>query len=202
MTVVRLSDASLILHSPCRPLDDLVRKIGRLGAVSHVVAPNWFHDLYLKQYRELYPQAKFWGPRFLRTQQPSLIDTVLDGAVQPPWFEEMPHITLSGLISLDESIFFHANTRTLLAADFLTNAIASARAPLLTRMGYRFLRLDGRLQIFPYLRWFGFSSRASIASAVRQIFTWNPERLIVGHGKPLEADVNEQLRAAFRSVTK
>jgi hypothetical protein len=31
-----------------------------------------------------------------------LIDSVLDEAARPPWFAELPHIALSGLLTFDE----------------------------------------------------------------------------------------------------
>jgi hypothetical protein len=66
MTVLRLDSGELLLHSPCAPSDELVSTIATMGTVGHIVAPNWFHDLFLKQYRYLYPNAVFWGPRFLK----------------------------------------------------------------------------------------------------------------------------------------
>lgn len=185
MTVVQLAPGSLLLHSPCRPSASLIDALANLGSVAHVVAPNWFHDLYLAEYRKLFPAATFWGQRMLRT-------------TQPPWFDRMPHFTLSGLLSFDESIFFHTPSRTLIVADLLMNARAGPTAPAMTRLGYRFLGLDGKLVIFPILRWFGFSSRRSLRDAAQRIIAWNPERLIVGHGTPVESDVPRQLQAAFR----
>lgn len=96
MTVVRLAGGKLLLHSPCRPSNDLIHELARIGTVADVVAPNWFHDLYLTEYRALYPDATFWAPALLRRQRKSLIDRVLDATARPPWFAEMPHVSLSG----------------------------------------------------------------------------------------------------------
>jgi Domain of unknown function (DUF4336) len=201
MTVVRLPDGGVLLHSPCKPSDDLRREIARIGRVSDVVAPNWFHDLYLTEYRDFYPAATFWGPAFLRRQQRSIINCALDGTTRPPWYAELPHVSLSGLLSFDESVFFHVATRTLIVADLLMNASVSNGAPIVTRLGYRLFGLDGRLRVFPILQWFGVSSRASLRATAQQIFAWNPERLIVAHGRPLEGNVAMKLRTAFRWLT-
>lgn len=107
MTVVRLASGNLILHSPCCPCDRLVNEIAAVGVVTDVIAPNWFHDLYLSEYRARYPSARFWGPRFLKRLQESNVDELLDGAVRPPWTEKLPHETLSSLFSFDESVFYH-----------------------------------------------------------------------------------------------
>lgn len=200
MTVVRLSDGGVLLHSPCRLSSDLGAALARLGSVTGVIAPNWFHDLYLDDYRRSYPSATFWGPSFLKRQHKTLIDRVLDGDARPRWFAEIPHITVPGLLTFDESIFYHVPTRTLVVADLLTNARVTDDAPLFTKFGYRLFGLDGGLKAFPLLVWFGQIHRTAIRVAVRQMFEWNPERLIVGHGTPIREGAAEQLRAAFRWI--
>jgi hypothetical protein len=201
MTVIRLADGGILLHSPCQPSDSLRRAIARIGRVSDVVAPNWFHDLYLSEYREFYPDATFWGPAFLQRQRRSIIDRALDVTTRPPWDTELPYVSLSGLLSFDESVFFHVTTRTLIVADLLMNASVGNDAPMVTRLGYRLFGLDGRLRVFPILRWFGASSRGSLRATAQQIFAWDPQRLIVSHGKPVEQYVTVKLRSAFRWLT-
>lgn len=195
MTVVRLRNESVMLHSPCRPSAALFDEIAQVGAVAHVVAPNWFHDLYLREYRAAYPAAAFWAPAFLGRQHPGLIDGVLNAATTP--FAELPHIALSGLLSFDETIFFHVPSRTLIVADLLMNAVADEKTPAFTRIGYRLFGLDGRLKVFPLLRWFGVSSRPSMRRAAEQIVAWDPQHVIVGHGYPMINSISDKLRAAL-----
>ena len=196
MTIVRLNERELLLHSPCYPSDELLAEIEGLGRVAHVVAPNWFHDLYLAEYRALYPGATFWAPTFLQRRRKSVIDCVLDERTRPPWFSHMPHIALSGLLTFDECIFFHRATKTLILADFLMNASADAQAPPFTRAGYMLFGLNGNLKVFPVLRWLALPFRASLQRTARSLLDWNPERLIVGHGVPMSSGVTEQLRNA------
>ena len=121
MTAIRLTDGSVVLHSPCRPSPPLQAGLQSIGPVRHVVAPNWFHDLYLGDYRRIYPQATFWGPALLRRQKPRIIDYALDEAARPPWYDEMPHFALTGLLTFDECVFLHSKTHTLIVADVLMN---------------------------------------------------------------------------------
>jgi hypothetical protein len=196
MSVIRLSNDQLLLHSPCRPSQPLLRAIGNLGQVTHVVAPNWFHDLYLAEYRTLYPSASFWGPAVLRRRLgEKFIVGELNETTRPPWYLLMPHITLSGLLTFDESVFFHAPSGTLIVADLFMNLTAEPSTPRFTRLMYRFSGVQGRLSLPPYLRWFGVTARRPLRAAFEQIGRWKPERLIVGHGKPVPAGAMEQLRA-------
>jgi Domain of unknown function (DUF4336) len=55
MTVVRLSDGSLWVHSPITPTPDLVDALNRLGSVRYVVAPNKSHHLFFLPFLEAMP---------------------------------------------------------------------------------------------------------------------------------------------------
>lgn len=192
MAVIRLSGGDLVLHSPCRPSDELRAGIAALGNVGHIIAPNWFHDLYLSQYRELYPNAVLWGPHRLRR----CVDRDIDGDIAPPWGEELSHLTLRGLLTFDESIFFHRVSRTLIVADVLMNAKAGADSPLLTRLGLGLFGLDGSVKVFPVLRWSG-TGRRQLKAAAEQISQWKPERLIVGHGTPVKQMSADEMQKAL-----
>lgn len=196
MAAIRLSDGSIVLHSPCLLSEQLKVDLHKVGPVRHVVAPNWFHDLYLADYRRMYPEATFWGPSLLRRQKPRIIDRVLNEAERPPWYEEMPHIALAGPLTFDECAFFHKRTATLIVADLLMNLRAESDTPPYTKLAYRLAGLDGRLAVFPLLRWFG--PRASLKRAACRMIEWAPDSLVVGHGTPILRDATPRLRRAFR----
>jgi hypothetical protein len=197
MAVVRLRDGSLLLHSPCRPSDDLLQDIASLGNVAHVVAPNWFHDLYLAEYRAIYRDATFWAPRFLQRQRKRIIDCALNEGVGAPWCGELPYVALRGLWSFDECVFFHVASRTLIVADLLMNVFATKESPYISRFAARLFHLDGTLRVFPLIRWLRDRNRGALRAVMHQIMEWNPERLIVGHGHGVSDNVAPQLRVAF-----
>lgn len=197
MTVVHLKDGGVMLHSPCLLTPALYDAIAEVGPVTHVVAPNWFHDLYLREYRARYPDARFWGPRVLQRQHPRIIDDILENGLQSPWSHELFHLSLSSLLSLEETLFFHVETRTLIVADFLSNLYSGDRTPTFTRFAYRLVGLEGGLKLFPLLRWLGFTSRDSLKRVIAQLETWNPDRLIVGHGNPIACDASAPIRLAL-----
>ena len=45
MTVMRLSDGGLLLHSPVALSPELGARVDALGTVSHLFAPNLFHHM-------------------------------------------------------------------------------------------------------------------------------------------------------------
>ena len=61
MTVIRLPDGGLWLHSPT-PLDDGLRaEIDALGPVAHIVAPNRIHYWWAGDWKQAYPQARTYA---------------------------------------------------------------------------------------------------------------------------------------------
>jgi hypothetical protein len=61
MTVVRVSGATLWLHSPTERTPELQRAIDALGPVSVLVAPNRLHWMALGAWQQAYPAAVTWG---------------------------------------------------------------------------------------------------------------------------------------------
>ena len=58
MTVVRINDGSLFIHSPCQ-IDDLIKEeIQRLGQVSFIVAPGTYHYLHIVSAQTAFPDAQ------------------------------------------------------------------------------------------------------------------------------------------------
>ena len=195
MTVIRLENGSLLVHSPCRPSTALLEEINRLGVVTDVVAPNWFHDLYLLEYRRSYPEATFWGPRFLqKLKGRRLIDRCLDEGA--PWSGEMPHLTVRGLLAFDESLFYHIASRTLVAADLFMNLASTPQTPAFTRFAYRTFGVESKLAIFPLLR-LDPTSLPALRCAAARLIEWPIERIIVGHGTPIETNASARLEEAL-----
>src|SRR5215469_18899820 len=66
VTVIRKRDGGLIVHSPAE-LDDALRDaLKSLGEVSAIVWPSWWHDLYLRQWADAYPEASLYFAPDLR----------------------------------------------------------------------------------------------------------------------------------------
>ncbi|TAM87188.1 DUF4336 domain-containing protein [bacterium] len=198
MTAIRLENGALLLHSPCRPSLQLHDELRALGPVGHVVAPNWFHDLYLREYRLAYPQALFWGPARLRSLKPTLIDRVLTNSTRTPWLSEMAHIQLPGLLAFEECLFFHQPTHTLVIADFLFNLKVQDDTPPFTRLAYNLSGLNGHLAAFPLLRALSVLNRTALRRATSRIFAWDVQRIVVGHGEPINSGAMHALRDALR----
>jgi hypothetical protein len=61
MTVVRLADGGLWVHSPIPLEGALAAELAALGPVQALVAPNWIHYYYLPQWQARFPSAQTWA---------------------------------------------------------------------------------------------------------------------------------------------
>ena len=73
MTIVKLSEGGLWVHSPIAYTEDTKSALHEIGGdVTALIAPNKFHYLYLEQWRAAYPNAQVFAESSLRKKVPSL----------------------------------------------------------------------------------------------------------------------------------
>src|SRR6478672_9578750 len=61
MTVVRLSNGDLFLHSPVKFDGRLAKELHGLGMVRHLVSPNQFHYAHIGEWARAFPNAISWA---------------------------------------------------------------------------------------------------------------------------------------------
>ncbi len=125
MTVIRLADNSLVLHSSV-PLDAATRQaLDELGAVRHVVAPSKVHHFFVGDYIAAYPQARIYGAPGLAAKRKDLrFDEVLSEEAPAAWRNEIEQHLFRGVPRMNEVVFFHRATRSLLLTDLAFNVAA------------------------------------------------------------------------------
>jgi hypothetical protein len=199
--VVRLSRGDLWVWSPIKASPRLFKDIDGLGPVGHLVSPNKIHHLYLQDWIARYPQADVWGPastigkrRDLKFREP-LSDT-------PPteWQADLDQAWFRGSPILDEVVFFHRGSRTVILADLIENF-----SDEFLRRHWRWwqrplARLDGITVHAPgaprELRW-SFIDRAKARKARDKVLAWDCERVVIAHGEWQRAGGRAFLTRAF-----
>src|SRR5262249_4529010 len=74
MTVVRLSNGDLFLHSPIRFDGRLANELLGLGAVRHLISPNQFHYAHIGEWAKAFPSAVSWAsPRVRERPVPGML---------------------------------------------------------------------------------------------------------------------------------
>ncbi|MGH0034118.1 MAG: DUF4336 domain-containing protein [Myxococcota bacterium] len=198
MTVVRLSDGGLFLHSPV-PIDDgLAAALAEQGPVRFVVAPNRFHHFYVGAAAERYPDAEVHVAPGLPEKKPDLPPhRVLGDAPDPRWQADLDQVFVEGAPTLNEVVFLHRASRTVLFTDLCFNVrTASGFA---TRL---FWRLNAALGHFGPTRMvrFTFRDKPAVRRGIDRVLAWDFDRAIVTHGEVLESGAREALREAYSGL--
>ncbi|WP_116131463.1 DUF4336 domain-containing protein [Tropicimonas sp. IMCC34043] len=207
MTVIRLRDGSLWVHSPIR-LNAAVREaVTALGPVAHLVAPNWIHYAALGDWATAFPEATVWAAPGVAERAAShgttpRIDHLLEPGTATPWEPEIAWMLVEGSEVHREAVFFHAASRTLILTDLIENFERAKVAwwvwPLLRLAGNR--DPDGKMP--RDMAWTFRKGRKRLRAAVEQMIGWGPERVILAHGRWYETNGVAELRRAFRDLLR
>lgn len=202
MTVLRLADGGVWLHSPTRLDGALKDEIERIGPIRHLVAPNSAHWIYLADWQRACPDALTWAAPGLRERgqvkaAPVRLDRDLGDAAPPDWAGDLDQAVVPGGFGFREVAFLHRASRTAVLTDLVVN-LEPDRLPPLVRPGARLIGVvapHGRAPL--YLRLVVRMRRAEAAAAASRIVAWAPERVIFSHGRWFERDGAAELRRAL-----
>ena len=200
MTLVRLTDDSLWVHSPVRPDDELVEEIKGLGEVSAIVAPNRFHHLFATAFAGAFPAAHVYAAPGLAKKNPGLTSaTELDHDAIDAWRNCLDQRLVDGMPMLNEVAFCHRPTRTLITCDLAFNI--GSEMPWSTRTIFRMLGAYNKLGPSLVERMIT-KDRAKTRAALEEILSWDFDRVVVSHGRIAEGDVKTSLAAGYRWLLK
>lgn len=204
MTVTRLRDGRLILHSPTALTDALRREVDGLGVVAAIVAPNRLHWVFVNDWAEACPEATVWAAPNLREHQPQVkIDCVFGQDGWPDWTDEVAVRLVEGRF-LTEAVLFHRASRTLILTDLIENFEAGRFSNRLLRCGVRLAGCahpDGAMPV-DLRQTFRRGDREAMRATVDDLIAWAPERIVVAHGRCYVRDGAAELKRAFRWLPK
>ncbi len=194
MTVVRLPDSRLIVHSPARLSPDLRAALDRVGELRFVVPASELHGhLYMEQYRDAYPQVRlFAAPGLDRKRTDLRFDRVLSDLPEPEWRDELDQMTFQGWRRLHEIQFFHPKTRTLITGDLCCNF-----GPSITRLVAQG-RVRRRLGPPTECRILGiFRDPGAVRRSLERILEWDFDRILPGHGDIVHSGGRDAFQRSF-----
>ena len=204
MTVIQLANNELVVISPIQVSEALLREIDELGTISHIIAPNLYHHLFAADFKAAYPAATFWAPAKLRVKKPELkIDQLIAAAVISPWlgldclfFDGFKTLGLSGPDALDEWVFFHASSRTLILTDtaFCFDESFPWLTQFLTKIGGGYKDLSPSL-----LERIATTKKDLVKASAKQVLNWNFDRVIMAHGNIIEHGGKEQFKRGYEA---
>ncbi len=192
--IARLPDAGLWIWSPVR-FDEVASQVNELGAVKHIVAPNQFHHLQFPAAAALWPQAHTWACPGLRAKRPD-IAFHHELADTPPaaWSSIIDQRLVAGMPKVEELVFLHKPSRTLIVADLLFNILEpqGLGMKITTRLfgTYKKLAVSRLFRLFV-------KEKPAFAASLKKILAWDFDRLVPGHGSIVETGAKERVAELF-----
>jgi hypothetical protein len=203
MTIIRFKGGHLFVHSPT-PLPPSLRvAVNEIGSVRWIVAPNRLHYSWVPAWHRAYSAASVYLAPGVVAQARGLIDfdaDTLRGNSGYPWDQELRTIPVQGSF-MTEYVFFHEQSRTLVLTDLIENFEASKLGigPMrwIASMGGA-LDPDGSMPRDMRLTFR--RSRRALREAVQTMIAWDPERIVLAHGRCYTQDATKELKRAFRWI--
>jgi hypothetical protein len=195
MTVVRLADGGLFVHSPIPLAGGIDEAVAALGPVKAVVAPSLFHHLSIGDWMHAHPEATFYAcPGLERKRSDLAWRGVLGDTPEPEWSGELDQVFFGARSLENEVLFFHRASRTLICADAIFN---------LARHPSRFTRfvafaIGNHRPGATWLERIMIRDRVAARDQIDRVLAWRPERIVLSHGDLVEshgADVVERAYA-------
>lgn len=198
MSVIQLRDGGLVLHSPVRLTPELRAGLDALGPVRGVIAPSRAHHLFAGDYPAGYPDCLLFAAPGLPEKRPDLkFAAELSDEAPPLWRSEIEQHVFRGAPFMNEVVFFHPATRTVLFTDLVFNLPAHGMGNAASRLFFRLLGANGRFGPHRMVKYLFIRDRAAARESVERILRWDFERVTLTHGAVLEQGGHDAVRRAF-----
>ena len=201
MTAVRLSNGDLFLHSPIKFDQRLANGLLGLGTVRHLVSPNQFHYAHIGEWAKAFPDTVSWASPRVRQRARARhvdVDFTRDLAAYPPeeWCREIDQTLFPGGY-FKEYVFFHKASKTLI----LTDTIINIELDKVTEPWRTATKFTGMYhpygQIFFGMRLPLLLQPQKARAAIRKIQSWEPQRILLSHGRCFDTDADKVIRRIF-----
>jgi len=193
MTVVRLKDGRILVHSPVPIEQDLRSAVENLGQVAALIAPNLFHHQFISEWRSAFPDAKAFCARGLAAKRSDFkFDGVLEDVSPPEWSGQVDQLVIKGIPNYGEVVFFRRPSRTLVVSDVVFNysPVQAASDP------------GGADGLGPHSRIrSAIRDPNALRDSIESVLRWPFDRVIVAHGEIAESDGHARFRKGFAFLT-
>ena len=197
VSVIRLASGKLLIHSTAPFTAADVAKIRTLGEPAWLLEATRFHDSCAEEGRSAFPDVAYLVPEPFPGRD-KLRASVLIGA-PAEWAGELELRRIDGMPNVQEHAVYHPPSRTLIVGDLLFNFPQNATwwTRFVARWILRLDRLVGMSLVFRSM----IRDKAAFHRSMADIFAWDFDRVIVGHGSVVETGGKELLRKVVETVT-
>jgi hypothetical protein len=206
MTVVRLRNGAMWLHSPTRWSEALQRSVENLGPIRHLIVPNPFHWSFVPEWQAHCRDARVSAAEGTRSRwivrfRGPTIDCEIGDDPHADWSDDIDQVMVRGRLLFREAVFFHRASRTAILTDLVVN-LDTEKVPVWEKPGVSAVGSMGPRGRAPiYARIAYRMNRRQAAPAVARLIAMTPERVIFSHGYCYMQDGAAQLAASLHWLT-
>ena len=198
MTIVKLSDGSLLIYSAIMLDEPAMKQLDSFGAVKVIVVPNGWHRIDAPAFKARYPEARLLTPKKAQERVAKVVK--VDGTLEDFSDPTVKLTTVAGTRGLEALMIVKSGDRTSVVFTdsvfnmphktgfngfILKHVMASSGGPKVTRIGRAFLIKD----------------KKEFAAQLEQLAAQNVTRVIVAHNEVISVDVAGVLRGIAASVS-
>ena len=192
VTLLRLGDGRLIIHSSAPFTEQDVANIRHFGQPAWMVDATLMHDTFAKDGHYAFPDLPYLAPEgFAEASGVSV------GSLCPPpseWAGELDVFKLEG-VRMNEHAFYHRRSGTLIVADLFFSFPKDVQG--WPRFFVRhFMRLPGLFGISVLFRRFVIRDKEAFKRSLKALLALDFERLVVAHSEPIEKDAKRVVEQA------
>ncbi len=203
MTVIRLNNNELWIHSPEKLTPALQGELLEFGRVKYLISPNKLHHLFVKEWMSAYPGAKiFAAPGLIEKRKDIQFTKELTDLAESDWLNQIDQLIFRGSPLMEEVVFFHIESKTLLLTDLIENFKGdyfSGWRKTIAKIG-GIISPKGKTPLDWRLSFIFGKSRARMA--VSKMLDWEPDKIVIAHGECIFSNGKEFIKNSFSWVYK
>jgi hypothetical protein len=194
VTLLRLSDGRLVIHSTAPFTDQDIAAIRAFGEPAWLVDATLMHDTFAKEGRSAMSGVPYLAPDGFA--EISGISTGPLSSAASDWAGEIDVVKIDGL-KMKEHVLFHRRSGTLVVADLFFSLPPETRGwPRF--FARHFMRLPGLFGISAFFR-LTISDRPAFERSMRKLLELEFKKLIVAHWEPLVTDARPAVERAVQA---
>lgn len=164
------------------------------SGVTDIVGPNLFHCAGVPAAAVAYPKAKKWGVQGARLAKHEISWDEELTPVNWPYQQELAVVCTSGMPKVNEAVFIHHETKSLIVSDLCFN--------MTDRGGFGawiILSLFGTYQKFAVSKFLlkFIKDKPAFEKSLAEIYSFNFENIIVSHGQNIQGNAKNVLLKAL-----
>ncbi|MDJ0655170.1 MAG: hypothetical protein QNJ40_13495 [Xanthomonadales bacterium] len=199
MSVIRVSETELMLHSPCEIDGGTRAAISDLGDVRYIVAPGSYHYFHIPSAQAAFPEAETYICPGVERKRPDIdFDWILGDRPPDAWEQTLDQVLVRGNKYIWEVAMLHKPTRTLVLVDLIENFTdQSQNVNWLLKLWWKavFHMWDNPKPAPEYQM--GWKDKAAARRSLEKILQWDFDRIVLSHGDLIETSARESARAAW-----